>query len=120
MSGIYIPGMEMPTSCYKCHLKQRSGMDIICAVANERFSIADVNILYYRLDDCPLVPVPEHGRVIDADAFTALMFADPYQDFVHIIEQMPTIIPADIKTMYYPQVDGITPTVIKPKKEETE
>lgn len=62
MSGIYIPGMEMPTNCYKCLFKQRSGMNIICAVTNEQFSVADVNILYYRLDDCPLIPVPDHGQ----------------------------------------------------------
>jgi hypothetical protein len=42
-------------------------MDIVCPVAHERFSVADVNILEYRLDNCPLVPVPPHGRLGDLD-----------------------------------------------------
>ena len=67
MSGVYIKGMEMPTSCYKCPLRRRDGMDIVCPVAHERFSVADVNILEYRLDNCPLVPVQPHGDLIDRD-----------------------------------------------------
>ena len=67
--SIYIKGMEMPKSCYKCPLRRRDGMDIVCPVAHERFSVADVNILDYRLDNCPLIPVPPHGRLIDADDF---------------------------------------------------
>lgn len=66
--SVYIKGMEMPKSCYKCYLRQRNGMDFVCPVTHERFSITDVNILEYRLDRCPLVPVPEHGRLVDADA----------------------------------------------------
>ena len=69
--GVYINGMEMPSSCYKCPLRRRDGMDIVCPVAHERFSVADVNILEYRLDNCPLVPAPPHGRLIDADALRA-------------------------------------------------
>jgi len=42
-------------------------MDIVCHVAHERFSVADVNILEYRLGNCPLVPVPDHGRLKDYD-----------------------------------------------------
>ena len=69
MSGIYVKGMEMPTSCYKCYLRQRNGMDIVCPVTHEQFSVADINILEYRLDSCPLVPVPPHGKLIDADEY---------------------------------------------------
>lgn len=68
--SILIKGMEMPTSCYKCPLRRRDGMDIVCPVAHERFSVADVNILEYRLDNCPLILLPPHGRWIDADAQT--------------------------------------------------
>ena len=89
MSGIYIEGLEMPKSCYKCPMKRRNGMDIVCPVAHERFSVADVNILDYRLDNCPLIPVPPHGRLIDADALTdAIDSTDwyhqaPNKDMVH-------------------------------------
>ena len=67
--GVYIKGMEMPKSCYKCDMRRRNGMDIVCPIAHERFSVTDVNILEYCLDSCPLIPVPPHGRLIDADAF---------------------------------------------------
>lgn len=70
--SILVKGMEMPKSCYSCLLKRRNGMDIVCPVTQEMFSVADVNILFYRLDSCPLIEVPEpHGRLIDADALCA-------------------------------------------------
>ena len=55
--GVYIKGMEMPTSCGNCFF--------------------DTHCDNWRLrnwgapppDDCPLVPVPQHGRLIDADEF---------------------------------------------------
>ena len=67
MADILIRGMEMPKSCYKCDMRRRDGMDIVCPVAHERFSVNDVNILEYRLDNCPLFPVPPHGDLIDRD-----------------------------------------------------
>lgn len=67
VSGIYIPGMEMPKNCYECPIRRRRGLYIICTVTEDEFSIADENILFYRLENCPLIPVPEHGRLIDAD-----------------------------------------------------
>lgn len=66
--GIYID-MKMPTSCYKCNMRQRDGMDMVCPITHERFSVADANILEYRLENCPLVAIPEHGNLIDRDAF---------------------------------------------------
>ena len=50
MSGIYIPGMEMPKSCDECW-------------AEYAYEICNSHS-----GTCPLVPVPEHGRLIDADA----------------------------------------------------
>ena len=59
--SVYIKGMEMPTRCYTCP----------CA----DLEYYDCNLMpgtrieqHKRLDDCPLVPVPPHGRLIDADA----------------------------------------------------
>ena len=69
--SVLIMGMEMPKSCYKCPLIRRDGMDIVCPVAHERFSVTDVNILDYRLVNCPLIPIPPHCRLIDADALIA-------------------------------------------------
>ena len=43
-------------------------MNIVCPVSRKTFSVADTNILSYRLSCCPLVEVPiPHGRLIDAD-----------------------------------------------------
>lgn len=74
-------------------------MDIVCPVAHERFSVADVYILEYRLDNCPLVPVPPHGRLIGADALEAT-FWDGQCYFTAAIKrrirEAPTVIPADV------------------------
>ena len=73
MSGIYIKGMKMPTRCAECFMYQ-------CGATS--------------MDDCPLIPVPDHGRLIDADA---LMDALPvaYPSVTYEIEVAATIIPAD-------------------------
>lgn len=44
--SILIKGMEMPKNCLECPL-------VVCLSVES---------------DCPLVPVPPHGRLIDADA----------------------------------------------------
>lgn len=99
MSGLYLPGMDLPTSCYKCYLKQRNGMDIVCPVTHERFSVADINILEYRLDSCPIVPVPEHGRLVDADALPWIEGRDEQDNPAYLlikkcVDVLPTVIPA--------------------------
>lgn len=99
--GVYIKGMEMPTSCYKCHMKQRDGMYIVCPVAHERFSVADVNILDYRLDNCPIIPVQPHGDLIDRkelikdDHQHYEYMSDEFYVTVRDIECAPTIISAE-------------------------
>lgn len=97
--AVLIEGMEMPKSCYSCPLRKREGINIVCPVAQERFSVADVNILFYRLDSCPLVPVPPHGRLIDAEKLKSYWAPDHsrYFDadyFIHTIDVAQTIIPA--------------------------
>ena len=71
--SIYIKGMEMPTSCGDCKAfvcyKQWAGDmgDCFCGITKEDAKAKEKNA------DCPLVPVPLHGRLIDADAFLALI-----------------------------------------------
>jgi hypothetical protein len=61
--GVYIKGMEMPISCWECYF-QDCGNCILNA-----HKVVDNCIIEGRIDeDCPLVPVPPHGRLIDADA----------------------------------------------------
>lgn len=65
MSGIYIPGMEMPTSCSDCPMCY----DMMeCTVATPRIGFGKKEMEAEPFDfcaerhpRCPLVPVPEHG-----------------------------------------------------------
>ena len=89
--GVYIKGMEMPKSCGNCFF--------------------DTHCDKWRLrnwgapppDDCPLVPVPPHGDLIDRDAAAEKIWDDMRfpsnlanaQFFVNELREMPTIIPAE-------------------------
>ena len=64
--SILIKGMEMPKSCINCFLS-RSG----CRAVLKRMRAMEAGTWIpanYRHDDCPLVPVPPHGDLIDRDA----------------------------------------------------
>ena len=97
MSGLYLPGMEMPTHCIDCpFMVSRDGDDCILqsAEANESFE----NWEQMRAG-CPLIPVPDHGRLIDADKLKQELrtagIVDTYGSQVLIkIDNATTIIPA--------------------------
>ena len=84
MSGIYIPGLKKPTVCwecpcfndeyYLCHITEEDRTDPYNSEVPE---------------DCPLIPVPDHGRLIDADALQWYL-----KDVTEILDA-PTIIHAD-------------------------
>ena len=85
--SIYIQGMEMPKSC-PCELIG-IGYDLSCSFTG---GVAARVKEYYeccqndtRPSWCPLIPVPEHGRLIDADAFSAkileIVERQKYDDF---------------------------------------
>ena len=68
--GIYIKGIEMPESCAECPMAHR----------NYRLEAEETQLACYAKgewvsDDgerpvwCPLIELPPHGRLIDADAF---------------------------------------------------
>ncbi len=60
--SILIKGMEMPTSCWDCYFQ-----DCGNCVLN-RHKVVDKCILDdCRDEDCPLVELLPHGRLIDAD-----------------------------------------------------
>ena len=93
--GVYVKGMYMPPSCY------------FCPMTNDGLYLCKANNPYQQLEDdceerrpdwCPLVPVPEHGRLIDADALRywaddSAMIAFDYVTRSQI-NAAPTIIPA--------------------------
>lgn len=103
MSGIYIPGMAMPKNCSHC--KFCFGANNICPFLRE-YAKNDG-----RHDGCPLIPVPDHGRLVEADAVVeqidewidAVGYATVgkglsyYGELLGCVDDAPTIIPADRK-----------------------
>ena len=96
--GVYIKGMEMPTRCADCKMYVE---DIYCCPLLHREienPWADDGVEL----DCPLVPVPPHGRLIDADALLCgceriegKYATREYAFSQSAIEKAPTIIPAE-------------------------
>ena len=82
MSSILIKNMEMPNNCWACacyHHKVNDGYyDYdVCRASGTVFNDGYASVTGHKdhidpfkqtLDNCPLVPVPPHGRLIDADA----------------------------------------------------
>lgn len=114
--SILIKDMAMPKSCYRCpfftqvyYLNKNDEADILskCKRTGE-FTWESVD---GYLPNCPLVHVPEHGRLIDADALMAhfekiadiewnkkaapISWSYAFEDVMDDIENAPTIIPAD-------------------------
>lgn len=102
MSGVYIKGMEMPSGCLAC----LGTYDCCaCSFTGERFYKFGENFdpVENRLPSCPLIPVPDHGRLIDADALDADLEKqdmktgewDAIGFSISEIDNAPTIIPCD-------------------------
>lgn len=66
--SVLIKGMEMPFTCLTCDFhKCAGGVGDFCSLTKRRqFRFKN------RPKDCPLIPVPPHGRLIDADALHKL------------------------------------------------
>ena len=97
--GIYIEGMKMPKSCGYCPLRHEARDGDECYLG------ASLTEYQKRPDDCPLVPVPSPGRLIDADKIGLTDFeiilcqkGNPFKNALEMllekIENAPTIIPA--------------------------
>lgn len=63
--SVLIKGMEMPNSCYDCRLRKRIGMEIHCPIVHTSFRISEPDALFYRMKNCPLIPVPPHDDLIE-------------------------------------------------------
>lgn len=64
---ILIKNMEMPKGCEGCPLcfLSSDGRNFFCTrQIGKRF---DLSLAEQRQEDCPLIPVPEHGDLIDRD-----------------------------------------------------
>ena len=102
--SILIKGVEMPTRCFSCPLCDVENAEVNCAISHgfyiEYREVDPKVAMQDRPEWCPLVPVPPHGRLIDADELiddvrrhSESYFAD---DFAHEwVDKAPTVIPAD-------------------------
>jgi len=94
--GVYIPGMEMPKGCAFCKISRRNGKKMICPFIWQReWDLHDPMSADHRLDGCPLVPVPEHGDLIDRNETVKTLAHDyAYAAADMVRDEIPTIIPA--------------------------
>jgi len=66
--SILIKGMQMPKNCNECPIEQLYGRDCEtakCPITKNLDSAYRVS--QARMFSCPLVELPPHGRLIDAD-----------------------------------------------------
>ena len=101
MSGIYIH-MEMPKSCADCKFCGYYGKGVhMCDITANDVEYTEIEKIR---DNCPLIPIPEHGRLIDADAIEATVQDLWMQNeisngdwiaFREMLNSEPTIIPED-------------------------
>ena len=100
--GLYIPNAKIPVSCNKCYeiglahrLRDTGGH---CPRMDLHYSPDEQDFKGDRRADCPLLEVPPHGRLIDADALKEnWCVTELGNKVVEVIEidGAPTIIPAD-------------------------
>lgn len=67
--SILIRGMEMPKACIECPFRVSRYDTYFCRVWDALGEIkrAEFGGINKRLDDCPLIDLPRHGGLIDAN-----------------------------------------------------
>lgn len=92
--SVYIKNMEMPKSCDECPCF--SEYDACDVTGSWKFA-DEFDKGKERLPDCPIVPIPNHGRLIDADKldYSNTDLLGNHIVYMVDIEDAPTIIPAD-------------------------
>ena len=99
--SILIKGMKMPKDCPYCPLahwnfkNEFTGCEIVKKYFSQEEMYADS-----KPDFCPLVEIPPHGRLIDADAIDWVEGRDEQDRPVYLllkmqIDDIPTIIEAE-------------------------
>ena len=112
--SVLINGMKMPTSCNDCPMCY----DMMqCSIAEPIINFFKVkkefDFCAERHPRCPLVEIPSHGRLIDADKF--------FKDICNSLNEMTTIgIAVDGEWMWGKLIDalGNAPTIIPAEEGE--
>lgn len=94
--SILIKGEAMPKSCGECPCICLNWSFIGCAITASRTDDVDL-----RLPDCPLVEIPPHGRLIDADEFEDELYEHEFSNWCdkdevsELIDSAPTVIESE-------------------------
>ena len=93
--GVYVKGMQLPKNCKSCEFRTGDSWGNWCEVTKNE--IADETMQGEKKNiGCPLLPVQEHGRLIDADALEASCFMGSSSFYTQSdIDYAPTIITAE-------------------------
>lgn len=112
--SVLIPGMKMPESCSVCKLSATMEQDeLVCKLLNCYASDAD------RETECPLIEIPPHGRLIDADELMKKIFGSSLGG-LEWFELVLTKDKNELQTalFYLPIMFNSVPTIIPADKEE--
>ena len=93
--GVYIKGMEMPTTgLYFVSVDNTGGRDKTVVTVERMLGNRDVRQIVGSFE---IIPVPPHGRCIDADALdsSATDYSGNHLVYLVDIDDAPTIIPAE-------------------------
>jgi hypothetical protein len=82
MAGIYIERMSMPHE------------DELIVITSDGMALL-IDKEFTMLERSKVIPVPDHGRLIDADEYQAKMRNAYDDDWFTVLEAAPTVIPAD-------------------------
>ena len=104
--SILIKGREMPDCCFRCPFKNHDGMWVRCIITGQ--NVEPETRRETKASSCPLIEVPQHSRLIDADALLKSIkearkkdpeiedvYIDDYFTVAEWVVSAPTIIPAD-------------------------
>ena len=101
MAGVYIHGMEMPRNCRECSLSGDWYCNALPHIPAWHKEYVEALTAKTKMSRCPLIEVPQHGRLIDADAvreeIDRLRPGRMYEDAwaLTVMDNAPTIITAD-------------------------
>lgn len=110
--SVLITGMEMPKSCRDCGIEQEGfWCGALDGYQNTRCFTNE------RREDCPLVPVPPHGRLIDADALMEII--SKVIDINASIEQRNEATDQERRSLWwFEEQVNIAPTIIPAEESE--
>ena len=94
--SILIQGMEMPKNCGECPFIFSSwDIEYYCHLSGSSTSAEYVE--REKMTNCPLIELPPHGRLIDADAIQDYN-VETFGQRLLIIDTAPTVIEAEGET----------------------